>query len=178
MAQPAGIEDRDLLHSLEILLVCGLIRGEAAVFSERCLQPLPDFKGFPGLQADFFRALAMCEDLGFKVQAVAGQCSQGIGRFQVDEVFGSLGGAEFRLGVRAPAVGLGAEISYFAHRCIRPQKSWNLSRQSAGSQLVDHAMAFAAPAETGYRGKKNKSQRAGGKATKKVSTHRAFLPWM
>jgi len=44
------------------------------------------------LQADFFWPLAGGEDASLEVQTAMGQGAECVGRFEVDEVLGSLGG--------------------------------------------------------------------------------------
>ena len=101
VSEPAGVKNDGRLDRLRVLAACGV---KDPVLAHGGLQPLPDFVGLPGLQADLLRPLAGGEDLGLKVEALMRQRAQCIGEFQIDKVLGSLGGAQFRLG-RANASG-------------------------------------------------------------------------
>ena len=118
---------------------------QVAVLAQRSLQPLPHLGGLPRLQADLLRPLAGGKDLGLKVQPPARQRAQRIGRLQVDKVLRSLRGVQLRLGGRAPAVRLGAQVLDLAHRRLGAQKGRHIGGQRTGRQPVDHAMALIAP---------------------------------
>ena len=94
-------------------VACPLTGGQLAVLAQCGLQALPDFGRLPGLQADLLRPLARGEDLGLEVQPLVRQGAERVRRFQVDEVLRSLHGAQLRLGGRAPAVRLRAQVLNF-----------------------------------------------------------------
>ena len=93
MAKPTGVEDGSLFNGSRALS-CS---RQEAVCAKCRFQALPDLGRLPGLKANLLRALAGSEYLGLEVQTVAGQRTECVGEFQIDEVLRRLGGVQFRL---------------------------------------------------------------------------------
>ena len=104
-----------------------------AVLAHGGLQPLPHFVGLPGLQADRLRPLAGGEDLGLKIEPLVRQRAQRVGQLQIDEVLRRLGGVQLRLGPRAPAVGLGAQVLDLVDGSLGAQKGRHVGGQIAAA---------------------------------------------
>ena len=66
-------------------------------------------------------------------------------------MLGGLGGDEFRLGGRTPAVRLGAKVLDFRDGWIRTQEGGDICGKCGGGETIDHAMAFVSPC-VGERG--------------------------
>jgi len=154
VAQPAGIEEDRLLDGAGVLMG----RSEVAVLAQSGLEALPDFSGNPGLEADLFRALAGGKDLGLEVQAPMRKGAKGIGQFEVDEVLWSLGGYQFRLGGRAPAIGLGTQVLDLIESIRRVEECGYIGRKRGRGKAVDHAVALVAPGACTQRQGKNEDQ--------------------
>ena len=141
VTEPTGVEDGDLLNVVGVLVSF----GEASILAQSCLQALPDLGCLPGLKADLIRSLSRGKDGGFEVEPAVRERSEGIGQLQIDEVFGSLHGEQFRFGKRAPAVGLRTEVFDLGNGSGPAKKSGCVLRQPERGQAIDDAMTFVTP---------------------------------
>src|SRR6202011_5698085 len=82
VSQPTRVKDRSLLHGRGVL-VGG---GELAILAQGGLQPLPDLRCLPGLQAYLLGTLPGRKDFGLKIEPTAGQGTERDRRLPVDEV--------------------------------------------------------------------------------------------
>jgi len=166
VAEPSGVEEDGGFDGFGVL-VGG---GEGAIVAHGGLEAFPDFAGDVGLEADLLGAevggaVGMRGDVrvegGDVLVALAGQGSDEVGVFDVDEVVGGLSGDEFGLGAGTPAVGLGAEVSDFVDGFGRAHEGGRVGGEGFGGEAVDHAVAFAPPAEgggDGDEGEQNESE--------------------
>ena len=90
--------------------------------------------------------------------ALAGQRSDEVGVFEVDEVVGGLGGDQLGLGAGTPAIGLGAEVGDLVDGFRRAEEGGHVGGQGFGGEAVDHGVAFAAPAEGGGDGEQTEQR--------------------
>ena len=89
---------------------------------------------------------------GDEVIAASREFTDHIGEFKVDEVFGRLRIAQFRLARRTPAVSAQAQIFNLVDGRRATQEGWKIGRKVFGGEAVDHPMPVAAPSEAGGRG--------------------------
>ena len=99
-----------------------------------------------------------------EVVAAARQRADEVGILQVDEVFGGLRGAQFRLGGRAPAVRLRAVVFERVKGGGRAQECWDIGGKRGAGETVDEHVAVRAPAECGLDGEQRKQKKSGSEA--------------
>jgi hypothetical protein len=154
VAEPSGVEEDGGFDGLGVLM----LGGELAVVAHGGLEALPDLTGDVRLEAYTFGAELGGEvgvgggvgvEGGDVLVALAGQGSDEVGVFDVDEVVGSLSGDELGFGAGTPAVGLGAEPGDFIDGFGSAKESGHVGGEGFGGEAVDHGVAFAAPAEGG-----------------------------
>jgi len=96
--------------------------GEMAVLAQRGLQAFPDLGSLPWLQANLLWALSGGKNGCLEIEPTMRQGTQGVGKLQVNEVFGSLNRNKFRFSQRAPSIRLGAEVFDFGDRARPAEK--------------------------------------------------------
>ena len=168
VAEPSGVEEDGGFDGFGVLM----LGGELAVVAHGGLETLPDFTGDVGLEthalgAEVGSAVGMRGNVrierGDVLVALAGQRSDEVGVFEVDEVVGGLGSDQLGLGAGTPAIGLRAEVGDLGDGFRRAEEGGDVGRQGFGGEAVDHGVAFAAPAEGGGDGEQDRAaeRRAG-----------------